>query len=327
MFLRILLLIGFTSVLTLPSFAQIQFTEATSLALNPDEYYTAPTPSPDGKFLALSTLKYTGIQLLNLNTNELSIVDNSQAAGWRMKWAPSGEALIFRGTQLNANNRKEHAIQVFDLASKSKIQFTEWNQEAPGLPLFATDADEIVYFEKAFTKNTSQNAAIAIDIKTEKKAVNAGLSNASVAYQFTDASIFAFANDGTKKALYTNANGYPILDIHTFENQFMIIEEVGSPLLRKNLLTGQIDELAEGEEATISPDGKYIVFRYSMDDGHDYIYSELVLMDLSTKEVLDRYSSSELMPFSPAWKADGSGLFFADRLSGRIYELSVEEVK
>lgn len=322
-----LFLFGFLSVSTLSLFAQIQFSEAKALDLDQTEYFTAPTPSPDGNFLALSTLKYSGIQLLNLNTNDLTQIDNSEAAGWRMKWAPSGSALIFRGSQINAANRKEHAIQLFDVNTKTKQQFTEWSQQAQGLPLFTTDADEVVYFEKAVASTSSQNAVVAIDIKTQKRAVNSGLSTGIVAYQFSDSSIFQFSQNGGQKTLYTNKNGYPILDIHTFKDQFIIIEEVGSPLLRKNLLTGEIDELADGEEAAISPNGKYLVFRYAMDDGHDYIYSELVLMDLSTKEVLDRYSSSEIMPFSPAWKADGSGLFFSDRLNGRIYEISVTEVK
>jgi|GEM_PF-3301300 len=324
---KTLFLFGFLSVSTLSLFAQIQFSDANALALDPSEYYSAPTPSPDGNFLALSSLKYSGIQLLNLNTNELTQIDDSEAAGWGMNWAPSGSALIFRGSQLNAENRKEHAIQLFDINTRDKQRFTEWSQQAQGLPLFATDADEAVFFEKAMTTTASKNTVMAIDIKTEKKAVNSGLSMGTVAYQFSDASVYELSQNGAQKAVHTNANGYPILDIHTFKNQFIIIEEVGSPLLRKNLITGAMDEIGQGEEAAISPDGKYLVFRYAMDDGHNYIYSELVLMDLATKEVLDRYSSSEIMPFSPAWKADGSGLFFSDRLNGRIYEIGVTEVK
>lgn len=324
---NIVLLFGLLSVSTLALHAQIQFNEATALKLNPQEYYTAPTPSPDGNYLAISTMKYTGIQLLNLSTNEVKTIDESEASGWRMKWSPSSSALIFRGSQINSANRKEHALQVYDLATATKTPFTDWNQQAPGLPVFSIDADEAVFFEKATTTNARANAVVTIDITSSKKAVNAGLSEGSVAYQFADATVYELSKNGAKKAVYSNANGYPILDIHAYKDQFIIIEEVGSPLLRKNLSTGQIDELAEGEEATISPDGKYLVFRYSMDDGHNYIYSELVLMDLSSKEVLDRYSSSEIMPFSPAWKADGSGLFFADRVNGRIYELSVQEVK
>ena len=82
---KILLLFGFLSVYTLSLFAQIQFSEANAIELNPSAYFTAPTPSPDGNFLALSSLKYSGIQLLNLNTNELTQIDESEAAGWRMK--------------------------------------------------------------------------------------------------------------------------------------------------------------------------------------------------------------------------------------------------
>lgn len=324
---KFLLIFGILSVSTLSVFAQIQFTEANALSLNPSEYYTAPTPSPDGKFLALSSLKYAGIQLLDLSTNQLTQVDESQAAGWRMKWAPSSSALIFRGTKFDANNRKEHAIQLYNLNTAAKVQYTDWSHQAQGLPVFATNADEAVYFEKATSPSIQKNAVVAIDIKSEKRKVDSGLSAGSVAYQFSDASVYQFGQNGSQTVVHSNENGYPILDVHTFNDEFIIIEEVGSPILRKNLKTGQIDELAQGEEAAISPDGQFLVFRYSMDDGHDYIYSELVLMNLSTKEIVDRYSSSEVMPFSPAWKADGSAIFFADRLNGSIYELQIEEVK
>lgn len=301
--------------------AQLKFEEATILEIPIESFLTNPTPSPNGDYLAFSTAKYQGIYLFNLQNNKLKQVETAPSAGWRFKWSTTGNTIAYRTARYTQNGRKEHAIATIEIPTEQKSYLTNWDQKAPGLPVWSSQDSEIVFSEEATP--TQSNLKPRVYNRRVEKSQAFDQPSEGLAFQFTDNKVWKVAPSSEPTVIYENPKGYPILNIHTFENDFAIIEEVGSPLLKLNLNTGSIDTLAQGEEASISPDGKTLLFRYSMDDGHNYIYSEIVAYDLISGKTLDRFSSSSLMPFSPVWKPNGEGLYFSDLLSGRIYELAI----
>jgi Tol biopolymer transport system component len=321
--INILMLLSFLFPISV--WAQLQFDEATALEIPVEQYLTNPTPSPDGRYLAFSTAKYQGIYLFDLADGTLNTLTETPSSGWRFKWNTTSESIAYRTSRLNSQDRKEHALAVIEVGSLQQQLITEWDQQAQGLPEWTSSGSEIAFNQKAIQTDKTEKPRL-YNTKVEK--ANAfEQPTTGFALQFTDASIWQIAPNQEPEAIYENPNGYPILNVHRYEDEFAVIEEVGSPLLRINLKTNAVDTLAPGEEASISPDGKTLLYRYSMDDGHNYIYSEIVAMDIQSGEILDRFSSSSLMPFNPVWKANGRGLYFSDLLSGKIYELSISGVE
>lgn len=300
--------------------AQLKFDDAKPLDIPVESYLTNPNPSPDGKYLAFSSAKYQGIYLFDLQTEKLTELDNAPSSGWRFKWNSSATSITYRKARYTASNRKEHAIVIADISTKEQDFITDWDEQAPGMPSWSTENDEIIFTKEAISTRDNEKPIVYKTGVEKAQAFNQPIKG--IAFTFSDNEVWQISSSD-QKVIYSNPNNYPILDLHSFKDEFAIIEEVGSPLLRMNLKSSTIDTLLQAEEASISPDGTTIVCRYSLDDGHNYVYSELIAYDLQSKEVLDRFSSSSLMPFSPKWSADGEKIYFSDLLSGQLFEIGI----
>ena len=70
-----------------------------------------PSLSPDGKSLCISALDYTGLELIDLKTNEIEILSEANGAGYKPKFLDSG--VYFR--QITFPNQKRHTrLYCFD---------------------------------------------------------------------------------------------------------------------------------------------------------------------------------------------------------------------
>lgn len=317
----VLIILFFFSV---PLSAQLKFGEAKVLSLPANQFYTAPTPSADGDYLALSSAKYQGVYIYNLNTRQLQEVSDAQAAGWRMQWHPSEPLLAYRSSRTDNRLNREHRIELFNLAKGQKQAVDDWSTHAPAIPVWDKEAKQLHYRTKSLAplKNvTIQHISLEGTNGAQKLASS---SSSFVDFQ-QDAILRIQGNQST--VLYRSPEGQPILELCQASNGTIYFTEVGKPIMRLEPGKNQPQPLQEGNEISLSPDERFLLFSYQMDDGHTYLYSELVLLDIQENKIVDRYSNSSLLPFNPAWSADGSSIFFSDSRSGQIYNVQVNSTE
>jgi Tol biopolymer transport system component len=82
--------------------------------------------------------------------------------------------------------------------------------------------------------------------------------------------------------------------------------------------------LGDGERATWTPDGKFIVVMITADDGKVVTKGELVSINLSSGARNTLLSSDKYIAFSPAISPDGKKLAFEEYASGAIYVMDIK---
>jgi Tol biopolymer transport system component len=317
----VLIILCFFSV---PLSAQLKFGEADQLSLPSNQFYTAPTPSTDGTYLALSSAKYQGVYVYHFNTRQLKEVTNAQAAGWRMQWHPNEPLLAYRSSRNEGTLSREHRIEVYNVEQAQKQPVNDWNAHAPAIPVWDTSSNQLHFRTKStapIKKTKIEHFAVDARGAIEKMAVSS-----SSFVDFQQDAILRFEGDQTT-VLYRSPDRQPILELCQASNGTIYFTEIGKPIMKLEAGKSEPQPLQEGNEISLSPDERYLLFSYQMDDGHDYLYSELVLLDTDDNKILDRFSNSSLLPFNPAWSADGRSVFFSDSRSGQIYNVQVNSTE
>ena len=82
--------------------------------------------------------------------------------------------------------------------------------------------------------------------------------------------------------------------------------------------------LGQGERATWTPDGKYIVVMIVGDDGHTVTKGELVSIQVATGAKSSLFANSKYIALSPAISPDGKKLAFEEYSSGVIYIMDIQ---
>jgi len=81
---------------------------------------------------------------------------------------------------------------------------------------------------------------------------------------------------------------------------------------------------AKAENATWTPDGKYIVVMSTEDDGHVVTKGELITIDVATGVRTTLLSSSKYIAFDPVISPDGTKLTFENIADGVTYVMDIQ---
>jgi Tol biopolymer transport system component len=82
--------------------------------------------------------------------------------------------------------------------------------------------------------------------------------------------------------------------------------------------------LGSGIAPDWSPDGKWIVFMLTEDDGHSMLGSELYLLDTETETRLNISNTPDQVEMHPDWSPDGSWIVFDTEGRGQLFIQQVE---
>ena len=83
--------------------------------------------------------------------------------------------------------------------------------------------------------------------------------------------------------------------------------------------------LGQGERASWTPDGNYVVVMLPVDDGEVVTQSELLSINVATGARTMLLSSDKYIALSPAVSPDGTKIAFEDYAGGAIYVMDIKE--
>jgi len=317
------------------------------VAVPVDGRYMCAKWSPDGSGLALAGERYTGLYYAD-TMGGFSTISDRASAGWGFSWSPDGRSLAYR---VREDDGMGMALFVAGRGQEGSQQITpylndmfppKWGKD--GVTYRSGDelvtVDETGKVKKVFSLSQGRGVlsrmmsvagsfVLGRMIGATFTGFACGLASQSAegkpgkgVFIDSESQIWIVDENGNKRKLidvegevgYATPAESPQGDkyaVHGYSGDLYIQDARG----------GDPTNLGKGSSPTWSPDGKYVMFELTADDGHIITSSELWLASVDGSQ---RYqlTSGSLMAMSPSWSPDGK--YVAYVIDGKVYVAPVE---
>lgn len=278
------------------------------------EVYIRPVWSPDGSSIAFTAPGYRGLWVLRLESGNLRQISDETAAGFDFAWSSSGEAIVSRVAKFEGI-RRYNAVKVFDIQRDKSWRLSEYRTKMLGLPRW-TDADEKVYIFNGHELEMFDSGikATALRRASAKKEMYY-LKNGKIAISQIDSKI-TNVFDPLEGKRYINLVVSP-------DESKIAFEVVGSNFFVMKVDAVELTDLGIGYRPQWSPDGQYLVYMISKDDGHQITQSDIYTIKVDSSEKTKLTKTNDQLEMNPAWSPDGRKILFDTYLEGATYMIEV----
>jgi Tol biopolymer transport system component len=276
-----------------------------------DAPFFRPIWSPSGDRIASTGSNFAGIYTLRPDGSELSQLSAEDGAGFSAQWSPDGSALLARVSRVEGV-RRYHAVKVFHPETGSEQQLTEYRASMPVLPRWSSDGVHVLL--------PGADRAEVLDasgIVGEREMDGA----APVVFDQNQAIAVASADVPTARRVRSFPEGNVLRLSHSADGQRVVFEIMGGNLFVMNADGSELVDLGPGEAGRFSPDGQWVVFMRTTDDGHAITGSDLYAARADGTETLRLTDTPDRIEMHPDWSPDGRFIAFDDR--GSIFLLPV----
>jgi Tol biopolymer transport system component len=251
-----------------------------------------PVWSPDGRWIAVTKAKYTGIYLVDPSGRDTTIreLTSESAAGYGFLWSKDGETITYRGVDWGPT-RGGKTYNAIDVKTGRKRVLPPDSVKVRGTGACMLDS--------------RPSATVAYLDDSLKLWVEVGGKQHLVA---SDAEYINPSVSPDQTAVLAQAYGG---DMYVFE------------LVESSEAVRRVD-LGTGERPVWSPDGRQILFFVGRDDGHKYIWAELCLVNRDGTRRVQLTDTADVLEFDPCWSPDGRRVTYCDFRSGGIYVAQLE---
>ena len=268
----------------------------------------APAWSPDGALIAFTRPGYVGLWTATADGGDVRQVTDAAAAGFGFSWAPDGGALLARPTRYDGP-RRENAVVVYALDGEARA-LTDWRARMPALPRWAGPAA------------VALPGGDGVEVLAVGGAARAEASG-TVAWAADGALAVAEPAGGSVRRLDL-FDGAALLNVTLAPDG----ERVAFEVMGGNLFTARLDgtdlvDLGPGHRPTWSPDGRWVAFMTTEDDGETFTAADLwaARADGSARVALTQ--TPDRLEMNPSWSPDGGRIAFDE--GGALYVLPVAE--
>lgn len=274
--------------------------EITKLSIKGGEQLLVSKISPNGKYLAISSMDYNTIFMYDVLSDKLISEITGAGIGWGMNWSSSKDLLAVRENIFSQGDRKSK-IRIVNPDGTDFIS-SEIYQDV-SLPYWSIDGKICSYKPS----------------KLESKSF-------TVAEGFVDDGLFI---DGTDLIVqYTSKrlpetilswmkSGRAISFSYSPDGKKVAVEYVSAGIRVYDLENGVIYDFGEGE-APVWQDNENLIYMVVKDDGHDIQDGNLFQRKFDGSYPVALTGKIDIPAFYPA--AHGKTLFFSD-LQGSIYKI------
>ena len=315
---RLLSLLALSFVLAAPSLAQLRAAGPARPLTDGAQLFMNPSWSPDGSAIAFTGVGYTGIYVRRMDSAALETVTREPAAGFGFEWSPDGGAILARVARFEGPFRL-NAVKIFDLTGGEARQLTEYRSEMPAVPHWSTSGSRIYLHAggrlEVFDSGMAEKAAgpEEVLVSDNERVLRAELSSGAIEPVLSGRQ----ASDPTAgESTVLNLAPSPDGSMAAFERMggnLFVVRSDGS---------GRVD-LGPGNRPAWSPDGEWIVFTRSEDDGHNITASDLYVVHPDGSDLTRLTETAGRLEMNPSWSPDGARIAYDDLADGIIYVLPV----
>lgn len=304
--MRLLLLLA-TLLVALPARAQLRADGPPTPLFADAEEALRPAWSPDGTTLAFTRASFAGLWVVDADGSARALTD-APGAGFGFAWSPDGRAIVARTTREDGL-RRLHAVAVFGLDGSTQ-RLTDERAQMPALPRWAGP------------RHVALAAGSAVDVFGLDAAARA-VPQARVVLPAGGRLAVADPAAGTLRPL--NVGGTALNVTPSPDGRRVAYELLGGHLFVADLDTGARIDLGPGGAPTWSPDGRWLAFSETQDDGHVLTAADLVAVRSDGSARVQLTQTPDRLELDPSWSPDGNRIAFADATDGALYVLPVAE--
>lgn len=329
---QIALVLALAALLQTGASSAIQLGESTRLGLN--GVFAAPVWSPDGRGLAVAAEDYNCLYTTDLFGN-MRLVSDEPLSGWRPSWSPDGQSLAFRsrdemgmGMRVNVVGPDGETRQISP--TLNDLYPGAWGKDGftyrSGDELITVDASGKVVRTHSLSQGRGLLARVAsvagsfmmgqvtgatftaLSLFLPSKTAE-GMPSESGTYTDSDNQVWIVDEHGNKKKLIDMEDepGY-FNPVESAAGDYAVSGLSGN-LYVTNPKTGGLVELGAGCNPTWSPDGRYLIFERSTDNGHEITSSDLWIAS-ADGSFLQQLTNTDAIETQASWSPDGRNLVY-----------------
>ncbi len=274
------------------------------------EFYMAPVWSPDGSMIAFTQPRYNGLVIFHIDEGRVELVTDEESAGFGFSWSEDSRSLLARVSKYEGVRRLT-AIKVFSIADKEQEIVLDYRPGVSGIPRWATPNDAVALYSHGQTmimqtSGDNRSAWQEMSIQSESSLISEGTMPAR-----DIESIDPFPGEQYLNAVYSP------------DKRRIVFEVMGGDMYVVNTDGTGLTNLGLGYRPQWSPDGDYVVYMITEDDGHNYTASDIHAIRADRTGQIRLTDSPSQLFMNPSWSPDGSRIVFNDMNDGRIYVLEV----
>ncbi len=288
---------------------QIEAKDSPLALSKPGEYYMNPKWSPLGDQVAAGGPSYTGLYLLDFPTGNVQQVSNDYSAGYGFAWSHDGSRIASKISHFN-NMRRSHTLVSFDLANGSMASLSIPRTRMSGTPIWTSD-DSHIYL--TFTENF--------------ESFNVNESNLELS-----APLLHYIREGRFQNRIRQDGSARMVESTQFSDQDHIYSYAISPdesnvvysTAGQNLWLANVNgedriSLGRGSAPSWSPDGQWITFMLTFDDGHSITASDIYVINISGDSRTNLTETPDFHEMNPQWSPDGAWIVYDTDQLGQLF--------
>ncbi|MBC8376670.1 MAG: PD40 domain-containing protein [FCB group bacterium] len=275
----------------------------------PGEYYMGPKWSPSGVQVAAGGASYTGLYLLDFPTGNVQQISNDYSAGYGFAWSHDGTRIASKISHFN-KMRRSHTLVSFNVSDGVMETLSEPRSRMSGTPVW-TDDDSQLYltfaekFESFKTDDSNQEVSLPPlnyikDGRFQNRLVLQSTGRSSETTLFSDQDhiySYAISPDGSQ-VVYSTAG--------------------------QNLWLAKVDgedrmSLGRGSAPDWSPNGEWITFMLTSDDGHSITASDIYAIHVDGSSRIKLTETPLIFEMNPQWSPDGEWLVYDTDQRGQLF--------
>ncbi len=275
------------------------------------QHFMQPIWSPLGDQLALAGPNYQGIWAIHREGHELKQISDQMGVGFLPVWSSDGHRIAARVTKVQ-DKRRLSSVAVLDLEKGTATELTQYAKDI-GRPCWI-DRDRKLFF-------TRGNKVQVVEAPGEAKG---GTSGDDLILHLRNGNMVLSLWSTEEEQILQPVEGDILWAELSPDKGFIVFEVLGAQLYVIQTDGAGLASLGRGERPRWSPDGRWITYMITEDDGHRMLSADIYAIgrDGSGKTAITQ--TTERLEMNPYWSPDGRLIACDTRDEGVILLIPVE---